>query len=158
MTVEWYHWPMEATEVFSCHIHYMSLVKDSDQRQDDREKSHNMLMESLLKMDLERRRDEEERRREAEENWKVAEERRAEKRRVAEERRAEERKEERQQIAQMLFQMNQQNAQLAMAFGGLMKQLLEKPEEHSFPCLSVSTCSNSDTSYCFKFELEILKF
>jgi hypothetical protein len=42
-------------------------------------------------------------------------------------RKGEERKEERQQTAQMLFQMNQQNAQLAMAFGGLMKQLLEEP-------------------------------
>ncbi len=58
---------MEDTGLFSCHIHYRILVKDSDKSQDEREKSHNMLMESLLKMDLERKRDEQERRREVEE-------------------------------------------------------------------------------------------
>ncbi len=68
---------MENTGVFSCPIHYRSLVKDSDKRQDEREKSHKMQMESLLsllKMDLKRRRDEVERRREVEERRREAEE------------------------------------------------------------------------------------
>jgi hypothetical protein len=48
-----------------------NIIKDSNAKQEEREKSNALLIEDLLKMDNDRRREEDEKRREAEERRRV---------------------------------------------------------------------------------------